>query len=370
MICTAWRAAGVAALLVMVTFARAADAPTDAMPLPLARALVDKTIALVESRGLYPRKQSDYALFKAALLADVDGHVQKVDRTVLYRDVNGLLATLDTGQRPHSFLIAPVLPVLPGPAPDIMAAPRAEPLDTSTFNLLDTGHGVVLRWVPPAVPGFMPAAYQAEYVKRIYEEPAARPEFAQACALVIDLSEQTGGNAWPPFIAMYPLFSDANTARWVDRDGKRTPFVNRTRLASMARPNAAGRPNPLARFATGPLAVVVGERTASAGEMLLVALLGEARVQTFGQTSFGQTTANGVHPLPDGSTLVLSELRYALDDGPVYRDGIPPMHPQPKGEPLAASVQAAAEWVAAHSPQCGTAGPVSPASPAPPTRMP
>lgn len=367
MICTAWRAAGVAALLVMATFARAADAPTDAMPLPLARALVDKTIALVESRGLYPRKQSDYALFKAALLADVDGHIQKVDRMVLYRDINGLLAMLDTGQHPHSFLIAPPPP---GPAPDIMPAPPAEPLDTSTFKLLDTGHGMVLRWVPPAVPGFMSEAYQAGYVKRFYEEPAARPEFMQACALVVDLSEQTGGNAWPPFIAMYPLFSDANKARWVDRDGKRTPFVSRTRLASMAQPNAAGRTNPLARFATGPLAVVVGERTASAGEMLLVALLGEATVQTFGQTSFGQTTVNGVHPLPDGSTLVLSEMRYALGDGPVYRDGIEPMHPQPKGEPVATSIHAAAAWAAAHSPQCATTVPVSPASPTPLTRRP
>lgn len=360
------QAAGAAALLVMATLAYAAEAPADTMPLALARTVVDKTIGLVESRGLYPIKQSDYALFKAALLADVDGHAQKVDRTGLYRDINGLLAMLDTGQRPHSFLVAPAPP---GPAPDVMAAPPALPADPSTFRLLETGHGKVLRWIPPAVPGFMSVAYQAEYVKRFYDEADARPEFAQACALVVDLSEQTGGNAWPPFIAMYPLFSDANTARWVDRDGKRTPFVSRTRLASMARPNAAGRANPLARFATGPVAVVVGERTASAGEMLLVALLGEARVQTFGQTSFGQTTANGVHPLPDGSTLVLSELRYALGDGPVYRDGIPPMHPQPRGEPAAASIQAA-EWAAAHSPQCETGAPVNPASPAPPTRMP
>jgi len=181
---------------------------------------------------------------------------------------------------------------------------------------------------------------------------AARPDLAQACALVVDLGEQTGGNAWPPFIAMYPLFGDANKARWVDRDGKRTPFVNRARLEEMNQAYAGGRASPLSRFAAGPLAVVVSERTASAGEMLLVALLGEERVQTFGRASYGMSTANATYPLADGSSLVLTESRYALGDGPVYQGGIPSMHAAAKGEPLDASVKAAAEWAAANSPQC------------------
>src|SRR5205823_15053421 len=101
-----------------------------------------------------------------------------------------------------------------------------------------------------------------------------------------------------------------------------------------------------------PLAVLVGERTASAGEMLLVALMGEERVQTFGRTSYGQSTANMTYRLADGSRLVLTEQRYALGDAPVYHGDIPAMHPAAAGETWDASVRTAAEWAAANSPQC------------------
>jgi C-terminal processing protease CtpA/Prc len=158
--------------------------------------------------------------------------------------------------------------------------------------------------------------------------------------------------AWPPFIAMYPLFGNANKARWVDRDGKTIPFVDRAALAAMAAQHVGDRANPFASFATGPLAVLVGAKTASAGEMLLVALMGEERVRTFGQTSYGMSTVNQMHPLPDGSTLLLTQMRYALGDGPVFHGGIAPMQPAAAGETWDVTVRAAAEWAAANSPRC------------------
>ena len=224
------------------------------------------------------------------------------------------------------------------------------------FKLVTTSRGTVLRWTPPAiVAGGMSAA--KPYLERFYDEAAARPDIAEACALVVDLSEQTGGNAWPPFFAMYPLFGGANKASWVDRDGKRTPFVTPSSLRETSRYLVGDRANPLARFGSGPLAVVVGSRTASAGEMLLVALLGETRVQTFGSTSYGLSTANKTYTLADGSTLVLTELRYAIGDGPIYQGGIAPMHPAEKGAPAEDAVRTAAEWAAANSPQCGAKAP-------------
>jgi C-terminal processing protease CtpA/Prc len=91
--------------------------------------------------------------------------------------------------------------------------------------------------------------------------------------------------------------------------------------------------------------------------MLLVALLGEARVQTFGSTSYGLSTANATYRLADGSSLVLTQSRYALGDGPVYQGGIAPMHPAAKDAPVDDAVKAAAEWAAANSPQCRSGQP-------------
>jgi hypothetical protein len=341
-------AAACAALFVAGPVFSADDKPADTIPAALAHQVVDKTIELVESRGLYPRQQSEYAQAKAELLAAFDGQPADIGRKDMYGHIRKLLGTLDTNG--HSFII---------PAGKTLQAPRRagalEELRPPTFKLLTTSHGTVLRWTPPGIVGGGPGSI-APYLKRFYDE-AARPDIADACALVVDLSEQTGGNAWPPFVAMYPLFGDANRARMVDRDGKRTAFVSPARLQEMNRQSAPDRVNPLARFGSGPLAVVVSKRTASAGEMLLVALLGEKRVQTFGSTSYGMSTANATYPLADGSSLVLTQSRYALGEEPVYQGGIPAMHPDAPGEPAESSVRTAAEWAAANSPQCAAKAP-------------
>jgi hypothetical protein len=336
------RAAACALSFAAAGVAGAADTPKPAMPLAMARAVTDQTITLVESKGLYPRRQEDYAQAKQDLLAAVDGKMADVDRNDLYARIRKVLDTLDTGG--HSFLFPPQAPGQPALPPP--SGPRVPP-----FQLVATSRGTVLRWVPPATTDMAPAAMSA-YVQRVYDEAAALPDVGRACALVVDLSEQTGGNAWPPFIAMYPLFGNANKARWVDRDGKAIPFVDRAALASMAAQHVGDRANPFAPFATGPPAVLVGAKTASAGEMLLVALMGEERVRTFGQTSYGMSTANQVYWLPDGAMLLLTQLRYALGDGPVFRGGIAPMQPAPKGESADVSLRTAAEWAAAHSPRC------------------
>jgi hypothetical protein len=339
-------AAGCAALFVTSTFVNAEDKPADTMPAALARDVVNRTVELVESKGLYPRQQAEYAQARAELLAALEGRTDGVDRKDLYGRIKTLLGTLDTNG--HSFIIQPGRQSQP---PSQRQGVAPEELRPPTFKLVTTSHGTVLRWTPPAIVGSGQKVI-APYLKTFYDEAAARPDIAQACALVVDLSAQTGGNAWPPFVAMYPLFGDANKANWVDRDGKRTPFVIRANLEAMNRRAAEGRVNPLSRFGSGPLAVVVGKRTASAGEMLLVALLGESRVQTFGSTSYGMSTANMTYRLADGASLVLTEQRYALGDSPVYQGGIAPMYPGAQNEPVDDAVRTAAEWAAANSPQC------------------
>jgi hypothetical protein len=315
-----------------------------ALPPALAREVASKTVELVESRGLYPRRRDEYDRAKAELLALIDGPAGDIDRRELYARIQKLLLTLDVDG--HSRIRPPAPPSSgqgQGRAPGDPYAP--------VFSLVTTSHGKVLHWVPPPITETSDAAFAA-YLKRFHDEAAGHPDLGQACALVVDLSGQTGGNAWPQMIAMHPLFSDANKAKFVDRDGRRRPVFTRAQLDAMNRRYADGRANPLDAFAGGPVTVLVSERTVSAGEMILVSLLGEDRVQTFGRTSAGMSTANATFPLADGSTLVLTTSRYALGDGPVYRGGIAPMHRDFPGDAWDASVRRAAAWAAANSPRC------------------
>lgn len=339
------RAFGIVVLAAMFFMAAVGtEAAAETMSISLAREVANKSVALVESRGLYPRQQEEYDQAKFALLAIFDGQPLEIDRTELHTRITGLLATLDTNG--HSFLI---------PARHELTTWRTQTASSdpppATFVVLQTSKGKVLRWTPPpSVNNSMTAI--GPYLTRFHDEAEKTPDITEACALVVDLSEQTGGNAWPPLVAMYPLFSDANNAMWVDRDGRRTALMNRAGLEEMRQRTGEGRANPLKRFGKGPLAVVTDKRTSSAGEMLLIALLGEARVQTFGSISSGMTTANATYPLPDGSTLVLTQARYAIGDGPVLRGGIEPMRQISLGKNSVDRVSSAAEWVAANSVSC------------------
>lgn len=330
--------------LLLAGAVQAAEAPQpDLIATPLAKEVVRRTIELVEANALHPRDRQEYADARQKLLAMLDGAGGQTDRQLLFQQVNAMLWTLDVDR--HSFITAPVRYQLVRKA--VQSASAAQP---ASFGSIGTARGKVLHWTPPQSMGSMDLEAPS-FLKRFDADAAALPSLAGTCALVVDLSAQRGGNAWPPFAAMHPLFSAGNTAVMVDRDGVRQRFVHPQTLVQIEQRHGGGIQNPLRRFAGTPVAVVVGENTSSAGEMLLIALMGEgARVRTFGATSHGFTTANMTYPLADGSTLVLTERRYALGDGPVIRGGIPAQVPAAAGAALAM----AAEWAAAQSPLCRT----------------
>ena len=69
-----------------------------------------------------------------------------------------------------------------------------------------------------------------------------------------------------------------------------------------------------------PIAVLTSSWTASAAEMMLVALRQNPRVRTFGEPTSGVSTDRDGFALPDGSRLVFSSGYLADPDGHVYHD--------------------------------------------------
>jgi hypothetical protein len=317
----------------------------DVVTIPLVRQIIARTVELVETKALPPRDQAEYVSAKQRLLALQESNVENVDRRELVEAITSLLATLDVDG--HSSITSPMLGV-----GQLYFEKPSMPEYRSSFNVLATPNGAVLHWTPPRIVNTKSEA-RIEYIERFYNDIVTLKDSGRACALLIDLTEQKGGNAWPPFILMNPLFGPNNSAFMVDRHGTRTAFVDPVRLRKLEAPYISGRANPFVRFAGLPLAVVVSGQTASAGEMLYVALLGEGkRVNTFGHGTRGLSTANVTYSMPDGSLLVLTEKRYALGDQFVLRGSIPVDHRSPDGESLIDTTQRAAEWVSHESPLC------------------
>lgn len=323
-----------------------AHSMTDPIPAATARAVVQKTIELVEADGLYPRSQDEYAAARARLLAALDGAGEQVDRPALFRHVTAMLQTLDADG--HTMIFPPV--VERQFRQDFSVARTAARM--SSFALVPTAHGQVLHWTPPQSYGDLKTEGPL-FVQRFAADYAALPAAAGSCALVVDLGAQHGGNAWPILMTMHPILSQANRAVFVRRDGARVRLFEPQQLPGMQAYFGGDARNPLMRFSGQRIAVVIDGKTSSAGEMLLVALLGEGeRVRTFGHTSQGSTTANRSHALPDGSVLLLTTARYAIGDAAPIRGGIPAQVPATNGATHADTVRQAAEWAAQAAPLC------------------
>ncbi len=212
----------------------------------------------------------------------------------------------------HSFLLPPpdkmaaltggMMPALAQPARRPMAA--VETGDASDGLLLDGRIGVV---VVPSHSGRNRPAYVDSLHARI-----RAVDRAGACGWVVDLRENTGGNMWPMLAGVGPLLgaevvgSFTNSAPgvgWHYRDGRSWQGDS----TPPAEVDGRGTTPPgLVIHANAPVALLVGHKTASSGEMTLLAFLGRPYVRSFGDSTAGYTSSNTNVPLRDGATLIVT----------------------------------------------------------------
>ncbi len=114
------------------------------------------------------------------------------------------------------------------------------------------------------------------------------------CGWVLDLRENDGGNVGPMREAL-------------------SGFLD-----------AAGAPRPLQTLEAAPVAILIGPRTASAGEAIALSFVGRPRSRSFGSPTAGQTTVNRAFPLPDGGTLALTVRLMSDRTGRAYGGPIDP----------------------------------------------
>jgi len=306
----------------------------------VARALVAKTIEQIESQGLPPVSKQEYDAAKRRLRASVAGNEKEFDRQQLYRNINQMLQTIDSGG--HTMLWThEVSERSARSAPSLDTMPRQ-------MRVIDTAQGAALVVNLPAIRVTTPESIEA-YIKTALHSIAATNGLERSCALVVDLSGQTGGAAWPQMVVLQPLFTPDNTARFVNRDNVRYALANMRYIESMKARIDQLPPNALERFRGQKFGVVYAPVTASAGEMIAVALLGESgRSRSFGAPTYGLTTGNVGVTMPDNSRLMVTTVRYALGDSPAIRGKLLPDVPAP----ATTAVQQAAEWVTEQSPAC------------------
>jgi carboxyl-terminal processing protease len=170
---------------------------------------------------------------------------------------------------------------------------------------------------------------------------------AKPCGWIVDLREDGGGNMGPMLVTLAPLLTGEQVASFVDRTGTHLPV----RLHDGGLSGTDIPPNPYRLNRPGsPVAILSGPRTASSGEITMIAFRGQPNTRTFGQPTAGFASGNAAFPLSDGATLIITAAKDVDRTGHVYAN-LTPIPPDESVVGPNAVVAAATKWLAA-TPAC------------------
>lgn len=253
--------------------------------------VIDAAVEIVRTNALNA-DQVDWPEV-AARVRDVAARADQPEDT--YPAIGMLLSLLKDG---HSFHMDPDTVR----QHELMAAPNVPPV----VKRLPGGQGYVL------IPGF--AGRNDDDIGRFVKAVSDGMHAIAADVTggwVIDLRENSGGNMWPMLTSLTPLLGTGTLGNFRGRDGKLRPWVVKGSDTGLSLVDAR-------------VAVLLGEKTNSAGEAVAVAFHGRPGTRTFGQKTAGRSTSNASYPLPDGSQLLLTTAVTVCRNGTAFGGAIEP----------------------------------------------
>ena len=159
------------------------------------------------------------------------------------------------------------------------------------------------------------------YADTLAKGLTAHPE---ACAAVVDLRGNNGGDMGPMYAGLSPLLPDGTALSFVSRMGTTDVTIDGNSVTGGGTPTTT----------TGgklsvPVAVITDADTASSAEATLLAFRGLDNVRTFGEPTAGYASANVVLDYPDGRSLMLTTAKDKARTGEEFaEDPIAPDAPE------------------------------------------
>jgi C-terminal processing protease CtpA/Prc len=227
-------------------------------------------------------------------------------------------------------------------------APAASPIAKASPEPTARYLGDGLAYV--AVPGFSPLDAERQQAFAVQIQGLIRQLDTEhpITGWVVDLRSNGGGNMYPMLAGLGPLTGPGELGYFVTGHREEV-FGYRAGEAYARKPGRGVRvPQPYTlRQPASPVAVLIGPRTASSGEITAQAFMGRPATRVFGQPSMGLTTANRLFSLPDGAELNLAtsaeaDRTHRQHVGPLVPDEAVPASP-PAGPD--ATLQAASDWL-------------------------
>jgi len=142
---------------------------------------------------------------------------------------------------------------------------------------------------------------------------------------IVDLRQNIGGNMWPMLAGVGPILGEGLVGKFVDPDTNISNWYYQDGKSLLENIIWTQVNNPYYLIYSNPyVAVLTDGFTASSGEAIVVAFRERQNTKSFGDYTWGVSTANDVYTLSDGAMLVLTVSTMADRNGNLYGNKIKP----------------------------------------------
>lgn len=158
---------------------------------------------------------------------------------------------------------------------------------------------------------------------------------------IVDLRENSGGTMWPMLEGLLPLLGEGNFGYfYIPRYNAESNWLQTSRNTS------TGLGKYECKNKNFKIAVLIGARTGSSGEMTAISFMGKSNVKFFGQPSAGATTSNRTFSLKNGDMLLLAS-GYCMDRNKKTYTGklIPDVVVEKNNKEDNAAIETAKKWL-------------------------
>lgn len=267
--------------------------------------VLEAAFAAIRTQALHVRNVNWTAIERAA--SDMVG-----DASMGFDEIQALQFALTSLGDGHSHRI----PARDGSAAPAVPAPATEGVRHAAIG--------AASYVSIPTFGSMDSEASLQFATRLRDIVEADAGRAGHCGWILDLRGNGGGNMYPMLAGLWPLLGDGTLGFFVSPAEKTGWGMEEGRFGAIAPRLPPRPPLPNGSGVSSPVALLVGPRTASSGEIVALAFAGRPAVRSFGERTAGLVTANHPIPLPDGSTLALTVADITDRLGRTYPNGIDP----------------------------------------------
>jgi hypothetical protein len=199
------------------------------------------------------------------------------------------------------------------------------------------------------IPGFLGSDKQA--FAFAIREALVELRMADPYAWVVNLWDDWGGDMWPMIAGLGPLLGSRYIGATDFGQERHTWFYDNGAVGIcldsgvehefLRIPNLIVTDEQLSDCRSAPVAVLIGNDTASSGEAVAIAFRGRERTRFFGKRTYGLSTSNREFILSDGARLYVAVAVMADRNGILYESGL---NPDEEVEDCQQALGAAIRW--------------------------